>query len=315
MNTIFFELEEHIRKRKLFIMPYNFSFNMFDEIILQNIPELFNYILINDGTENDTHIITTTSTSTTSTTQNISENNETPYQISLKYREEYYTNLRFKQKKLFTRFVYTEFFKKLFMKTNYHTYQHNRYFDKTYKKFNIKLDNSITLFNIFTDPKYFNIDYQTNEKKINNMNINENFDFIVFSYRADLEIYDYYNICINAAIELILTHLNKKGNIILETNILMGDFALTTKYLTFLSKNFEHVYLSYIIDPLLLSIAVKIICLNKSESNKLFNSKTLDKLYVNVQKIVDYNYNFLYHFLDFDDIVRESIIYKLMGKF
>jgi len=275
MNTIYFKLEEELVKKQ---QSYaKLDINMFDEIILGNLPQLYNYYNLSDS-----------------------------YQTGGSYDLDKY------KIKLFTRLVTDIFYKKLFKQTNYTIYKNKQIYDKLYKKYNFK-KNSITILNTQYDDVYFK-DYPTEEVLTNRAHITKKYDFINYIFKAGLPD-SAYNANIDYINELINNNLTENGDMLLEVNVFIGNNNITEKFLNNLIKQFKKVELFYFHDPLLLTISPKIIAINKQTTNNKLNIETYNKIINDINKASEYNYNFINKFILFDDLLKQGMIYKLMGKF
>ena len=278
MNTIYFKLEEELRKKQ---EKYTkLDINMFDEIILGNIPNLYNYYNIT----------------------NISS-----AQKGGKYEIDNY------KIKLFTPLITDLFYKKIFKSTNYTNYKNKIIYDKLFKKYNFK-NNSITLLNTQYDDVYFK-DYSTKELLINDIQIKKKYDFINYIFKASITNDSTYETTIEYVNYLIKNNLNDDGDMIIEINIFLGNENITHNFMDNLVKQFKNVDLFYFHDPTLLTIVPKIICIGKQKTNYTFNNHMYKQIINDINKASEYNYNFIKKFILYDDLLKESILYKLMTKF
>ena len=275
MNTIYFKLEEELKKKQ---EKYTkLDINMFDEIILGNMPNIYNYY-------------------------NLTNNNQKggSYNVD-KYKIKLYTPL-----------ITDLFYKKIFKTTNYTNYKNKMIYEKLYKKYNFK-NNSITLLNTQYDDVYFK-DYPTKEILINDIKIKKHYDFINYIFKASVSNDTTYNTVIEY-INDIINNLNDNGDMIIEINIFLGNDHITDEFMNNLVKQFEKVDIFYFHDPTLLTIAPKIICINKQKSDYIFNKTKYEEIINEINKASEYNYNFIKKFILYDDLLKESILYKLMTKF
>ena len=102
---------------------------------------------------------------------------------------------------------------------------------------------------------------------------------------------------------------------ILEINVFFGNDNITKEFMNNLVKQFDKIHLFYFHDPILLAVSPKIICINKQKNNNIFNKKKYEEIINEINKASEYNYNFIGKFILYDDILKESILYKLMAKF
>ena len=275
MNTIYFKLEEELKKKQ---EKYTkLDINMFDEIILGNMPNIYNYY-------------------------NLTNNNQKggSYNVD-KYKIKLYTPL-----------ITDLFYKKIFKTTNYTNYKNKMIYEKLYKKYNFK-NNSITLLNTQYDDVYFK-DYPTKEILINDIKIKKHYDFINYIFKASVSNDATYNTVIEYVNDII-NNLNDNGDMIIEINIFLGNNHITDEFMNNLVKQFEKVDIFYFHDPTLLTIAPKIICINKQKSDNIFNKTKYEEIINEINKASEYNYNFIKKFILYDDLLKESILYKLMTKF
>ena len=82
----------------------------------------------------------------------------------------------------------------------------------------------------------------------------------------------------------------------------------------FIPAHVKDVYLSYLYDPLIIGLSTKIICKSKSKSKNILDEKEYQIFIKKLNDSLEYNYNFIHNFLLYDDLVKESIIYKIMAK-
>ena len=252
MNTIYFKLEDEIKKKQ---EKYTkLDINMFDEIILSNLPKLYNYYDLVESMQN---------------------------QKGGKYDIDNY------KIKLFTPLVTDIFYKKIFKSTNYTNYKNKMIYDKLYKKYNFK-NNSITLLNTQYNDVYFK-DYPTKEFLINDIKIKKQYDFINYIFKASISNESTYKTTIEYINELIKNNLNNSGDMIIELNIFLGNDNITEELMNNLVKHFDKVHIFYFHDPTLLTIAPKIICINNQKNNHNFNKKKYEQLINDINKASEYN--------------------------
>ena len=245
MNTIYFKLEEELKKKQQTYIKMDF--NLFDEIILGNLPNIYNFY---DLTESD-------------------NKNQEGGSYDLNKYEKY-------KIKLFHPLINDLFYKKLYVKTNYIYYKNKMTYYKLCKKYHFR-DNSITLFNTQFYDIYFK-DYPTKEILFNDIKIKKQYDFINYIFRASISNDEIYKTTIEYVNDIIKNNLNDKGDMILEINVFFGNDNITKEFMNNLVKQFDKIHLFYFHDPILLAVSPKIICINKQKNNNIFNKKKYEEI-------------------------------------
>ena len=283
MNTIYFKLEEELKKKQQLFAKMDI--NMFDEIILKNIPQIYNFYNIceiNNVQDGGNKLIDARK-----------ENNNKLYRI----------------------FMDSIFYDNLFKKTNYYNYANDMYYNKIINKFNLSYTNSVTIFLHLLDLKKYYTNYKTDEM-VHNLNLNKKYDLILLIDRTFIPYHDdKYDKFINIIKDIIDNKLNTNGTIIFEMQIFYGNDEITNELLNVIIKKFKNVNISYFYNPFVSGLSTTIICNNKQNTNNKLNNNIIEKINKKLFESIEFNYNFIVKFLQFDDIMQKSITYKLMAKF
>ena len=282
MNTIYFKLEEEIKKKQ---QKYSkMDINMFDEIILGHMPPPYNYFEISK-----------------------------PNDMKQKGGNQYESYIDKYRAKLYTPLITDLFYNKIFNKTNYSKYKNKKLFDYIYDKFKIKTNNSVSIYNNQISVTKQEKEFMT-EKTTSSIKLDKLYNLIIFTYNLTLDDTDYKTI-IDSLTDIIHKNINDDGNLIIGLNILFSDDKLNETLFKLLITNFKNIHIYYLHDPLSLSIAPKIICINKQKNDNIFDQNNYELFVKKAYDAIEYNYNFIHNFLLYDDILQESIIYKIMSKF
>ena len=303
MNTIYFKLEEEIQKKQ---QTYaKMDINMFDEIILGNMPNIYNFFKLN------------VSSSDQLTYDQLTYNDQLTYDQKggnfLDKREKY-------RSKLFRLLINDVLYKNIFAKTNYLKYKNKMLINYIYTKFNINLKNSIAIVTLREDKiDDYNIDYKTTKIQVNDLKIKDKYDFICFSFKLSItNNYELYSESEKYLNDIVSKNINKGGNLLLELQFTRSDAQVTSTLFNNLLKQFEHLYLIYMYDPFILGLSPRLLCMNKENYENYKNVLNNDQYELFLKKMDDaleFNYTFINYFLLYDDVLRESIIYKIMSKF
>jgi Xaa-Pro aminopeptidase len=206
------------------------------------------------------------------------------------------------------------FYDKLFKETNYLNYSFDMFYNKIKNHFDISYNNSVTIILKLMENMIYYTNYKTNELQYDII-LKKKYDLILFIDRRYLPTKNNYSEIIEIFDNIINNNLNKDGTFIFEMQILYGDDEITNKLLNNLVKNFDSISISYVYNPFISALASTIICHKKKKSNNIINQDILNMVIQKNNEAIEYNFNFVVKFLQFDDLLQKSIIYKLMSKF
>lgn len=272
------KIEEKIKERhKIYEV---IDINVFEEMMLQQMPKIHNFFKI--SMKHNKH------------NKNQEGGNINYIEKMNKYKIELYNVL-----------VSDTFFNKLFVKTNYTNYKNQ-----------IRNNMIKNKFDITSIDKYTHVSIKGENLMHDLINDKLKYNNIEFKYNIQIKKnVDTYKQLIDYIINIINNNLMDNGNMIIQLNVFASDTEYSLKFANVLIKNFKNVYMYVFFDPLIMSSSPFFICINKQISNKILNQQTYDKIFNISYDNLDYTYQFINKFLLYDDLLKESICYKIMAKF
>ena len=232
------------------------------------------------------------------------------FKISMKHDKQKGGNNEYVEKvnkykiELYNVLVTDTFFNKLFVKTNYTNYKNQIRNNIIKNKFNINID------------KYTYVSIRGENMMHDLINDKSKYNNIEFKYGIQIKHnIDTYIQLIEYIIKIIDNNLIDNGNMIIQLNTFASDAEYSLKFVNILIKKFKKVYMYIFFDPLVMSSSPFFICINKQNTNKILNQQIYDKIVNMSHNNLDYTYHFINKFLLYDDLLKESICYKIMAKF